>query len=74
MSDGLRGRLAIGGAHNTPLALPADFPLPHPLDFDWRFHDVITVLPDLADLRVSSDHGSEAELVQYIENQLQMRP
>jgi cytidylate kinase len=37
-------------------------------------HEVISVLPDLADLRLSSDHGSEAELVQYIENQLQMRP
>lgn len=37
-------------------------------------HDVISVLPDLADLRLSNDQGSEAELVQYIENQLQMRP
>jgi hypothetical protein len=32
--------------------------------------DVISVLPDLADLRLSNDYGSEAELVQHIENQL----
>lgn len=36
--------------------------------------DVITVLPDLADLRLSNDQGSEAELIQHIENQLRMRP
>lgn len=37
-------------------------------------HDVISVLPDLADLRLSNDDGSEAELVQHIENQLRLRP
>ena len=37
-------------------------------------HDVISVLPDLADLRLSNDDGSEAELVQHIENQLRVRP
>lgn len=37
-------------------------------------HDVISVLPDLADLRLSNDYGSEAELVQHIENQLRMHP
>jgi cytidylate kinase len=36
-------------------------------------HDVASILPDLADLRVSNDHGSEAELVAHIENQLRMR-
>lgn len=39
MSDGSRGRLAVGAAFNDAMVLPADFPLPHPLDFDWRFTD-----------------------------------
>jgi hypothetical protein len=35
-------------------------------------HDVISVLPDLADMRLSNDEGSEAELLEHIERQLHM--
>jgi hypothetical protein len=51
MSDGLRlrGRPVVGRAGNLPLDLPADFPLPHPLDFDWRFTEpTVTSLWNLA--------------------------
>jgi hypothetical protein len=56
MSDGLHRRLAIGGAHNKPLALPANSPLPHPLDFDWRFTEpTITSIWNLVTELVSKD-------------------
>lgn len=49
MNDGLRGRLAVGAAFNELAVLPAGFPLPHPLDFDWRFTEpTVTNLWNLA--------------------------